>query len=340
MKTTQFHLENDIMKDYNQNIKVRSKGMGTRNVRTKKYISSNDKFADLCNYFLFDGKSVIQPNDLKEKDVTELGIPYTDKGYMALEKIRDLLKSCIVKTAAGVTYLVIGIENQTDIHYAMVIRDMLMDALNYATQVDTYAKMHRKDKDLKGDEFLSGFAKTDKLQPVITITVYWGSGAWDGARCLHEMLDVPDKELLRFISNYKMNLIVPDEITDFNKFQTELGTVFEICQCANDKEKFLNLVESRRKEGFFLGREAVEMLNECVNVGIKLSEAKGDVVDMCKAVEDLKNEFKAEGRAEGELRMLISLVTDGIISIQTAASKAYMTEAEFEKCMENITKVL
>ena len=158
------------------------------------------------------------------------------------------------------------------------------------------------------------------------------------------MLDVPDKELLRFISNYKMNLIVPDEITDFNKFQTELGTVFEICQCANDKEKFLNLVESRRKEGFFLGREAVEMLNECVNVGIKLPEAKGDVVDMCKAVEDLKNEFKAEGkaegRAEGELRMLISLVTDGIISIQTAASKACMTEAEFEKCMESITKVL
>ena len=108
------------------------------------------------------------------------------------------------------------------------------------------------------------------------------------------------------------------------------------------------MVKSRRKEGFFLGREAVEMLNECVNVGIKLLEAKGDVVDMCKAVEDLKNEFKAEGkaegraegRAEGELRMLITLVKDGIISIQTAASKACMTEAEFEKCMETITKVL
>ena len=125
--------------------------MRTRNVRTKKYIGNNDKFADLCNYFLFDGKQVIQPNDLKEKDVTELGLPYTDRGYMALEKVRDLLKSCVVKTAAGITYLVIGIENQTDIHYAMVIRNMLMDALNYATQVDAYAKKHRKDKDLKGD---------------------------------------------------------------------------------------------------------------------------------------------------------------------------------------------
>ena len=318
--------------------------MGTRNIRTKKYIGSNDKFADLCNYFLFDGKPVIQPNDLKEQDVTELGIPYTDKGYMALEKIRDLLKSCIVKTAAGVTYLVVGIENQTDIHYAMVIRNMLMDALNYATQVDAYAKKHRKDKDLKGDEFLSGFAKTDKLHPVVTITIYWSSGAWDGARCLHEMLDIPDKKLLQFIPNYSMNLIVPDEITDFDKFQTELGTVFEICQCANDKKKFLALIESRRENGFFLGREAVEMLNECVNVGIKLSESKGDVVDMCKAVEDLKNEFKAEGRVEGrvegELSMLVTLAKDGIIDISTAAEKANMTVDEFEKYMKTITNTL
>lgn len=312
--------------------------MRTRNVRTKKYIGNNDKFADLCNYFLFDGKQVIQPNDLKEKDVTELGLPYTDRGYMALEKVRDLLKSCVVKTAAGITYLVIGIENQTDIHYAMVIRNMLMDALNYATQVDAYAKKHRKDKDLKGDEFLSGFAKTDKLQPVITITIYWSSGAWDGARCLHEMLDIPDKNLLSFIPNYSMNLIVPEELTDFDKFQTELGTVFEICHCANDKNKFLNLIESRKENGFYLGREAVEMLNECVNVGIKLPKSKGDVVNMCKAVEDLKIEFEAKGeakgKAEGERNMLVSLVKDGIIDVSTAAQKANMTVSEFEKYME------
>ena len=30
--------------------------MGKRNVVTKKYMSMNDKFADLCNYVLFDGE--------------------------------------------------------------------------------------------------------------------------------------------------------------------------------------------------------------------------------------------------------------------------------------------
>ena len=82
------------------------------------------------------------------------------------------------------------------------------------------------------------------------------------------------------------------------------------------------------------------MLNECVNVGIKLSESKGDVVDMCKAVEDLKNEFKAEGRVEGELSMLVTLAKDGIIDISTAAEKANMTVDEFEKYMKTIIKTL
>lgn len=62
---------------------------------------------------------------------------------------------------------------------------------------------------------------------------------------------------------------------------------------------------------------------------------------MCaRLLKSWKNESRAEGRAEGELRMLVTLVKYGIISIQTAASKACMKETEFEKCMETITKVL
>lgn len=39
-------------------------------------------------------------------------------------------------------------------------------------------------------EFLSEFHKDDKLTPVITITVYWGSGKWDAPRSLHEMFGI------------------------------------------------------------------------------------------------------------------------------------------------------
>ncbi|MBP3568565.1 MAG: transposase [Lachnospiraceae bacterium] len=273
--------------------------MRKRNVRTKKYIGKKDKFADLCNYVLFDGKQVIKPESLKEKDVTELGIPFSEKGGQAVEKIRDLLKSCTMKTAQGVAYLVIGIENQTEIHYAMVVRNMVQDALNYAAQVEAFAQKHRRNKDLRGAEFLSGFAKEDKLIPVVTITLYWNGGAWDGPRSLHEMFANQNKEVLKFVPDYRLNLVVPDEIKDFGKFVTELGPVLEFCQCSRDKEKIRKLLKEKEKSGFFLERESVEVLNECVNAGIKLPEEKGAKVDMCKGIEDWIAEEKAEGRAEG-----------------------------------------
>ena len=47
---------------------------------------------------------------------------------------------------------------------------------------------------------LSGFAKEDKLVPVITLTIYWNTGIWDGARSLHEMLDVQETDILKFVS--------------------------------------------------------------------------------------------------------------------------------------------
>ena len=284
--------------------------MGKRNVITKKYMSMNDKFADLCNYVLFDGEQVIRPEDLMEKDVTELGIPFTEKGSQTIEKIRDLLKLCTIKSADGVTYLIIGVENQTDIHYAMAVRGMVQDSLNYAAQVEAYARKHRVEKDLRGEEFLSGFAKEDKLIPVVTIVVYWNAGAWDGPRSLHEMFEVKKKEVLKFIPDYWINLVVPEEMDDFDKFATQLGPVLEYCQCSADKEKLKKLKKAKEKEGFFLDRESVEVLNECLNAGIKLPEKEGVTVDMCKAMEGLIEEGRAEGRAEGAARMsrLVSLL--------------------------------
>ena len=183
--------------------------MGKIDGITKKYMRQNDRFADMCNFYLFDGESVVKADDLEEKDITELEI-FRDKDnkVISVQKLRDILKRCVVKSADGVTYMIIGIENQTDIHYAMVIKNMVYDALNYASQAEEYAKKHREDKDLKGAEFLSGFAKNNKLVPVITITIYWGAGEWDGSRSLHDMLDIKNKELLEYVPNYWLILVV------------------------------------------------------------------------------------------------------------------------------------
>ena len=57
---------------------------------------------------------------------------------------------------------------------------MVYDAMEYGSQVREAATKHKKKKDFDNkDEFLSGFKKSDKLTPVITLTVYWGPDEWD-----------------------------------------------------------------------------------------------------------------------------------------------------------------
>lgn len=48
--------------------------MGKINDITKKYMKHNERFADVCNYYLFNGESVIRADELEEKDITELGV--------------------------------------------------------------------------------------------------------------------------------------------------------------------------------------------------------------------------------------------------------------------------
>ena len=59
---------------------------------------------------------------------------------------------------------------------------------------------------LNPNEFLSRMKRTDKFSPVITIVIYYGEEPWDGARSLHEMLNIPN-EFKKYVNDYKMLLI-------------------------------------------------------------------------------------------------------------------------------------
>ena len=135
--------------------------MGKADDLTKQYIRQNDRFADICNFYLFDGEQIIKPEELQEQDATELEVILGDGKSASVQKLRDVLKKTVLKKSGKTMYMIVGIENQSDIHYAMVIKNMVYDAINYASQVEKIAGVHRKAKDVKGAEFLSGFAKTD-----------------------------------------------------------------------------------------------------------------------------------------------------------------------------------
>lgn len=202
--------------------------MGKQNTITKDYMSVPEHFADCFNYYLFNGEQIIKPADLKQLDATELAIIPEDSTDETVEKIRDLLKQCIVMQDYKATYLLLGIENQSDIHYALPVKNMNYDALNYGKQVSDIAKEHRKKKDITDSgEFLSGFTKEDKLKPIITLTIYFGAETWDAPRSLKEMFEEIDESIMKFVEDYKVHLIVPNEIQDFDKFATDFGKVMK-----------------------------------------------------------------------------------------------------------------
>lgn len=79
----------------------------------KKFWKDNSRFADLFNACMFDGEQVLKPNDLTEVD-TDISSFLQFNGHAeTIQKVLDVVK----KTAFGIDFVILGIENQQKVHY-------------------------------------------------------------------------------------------------------------------------------------------------------------------------------------------------------------------------------
>ena len=276
--------------------------MGKIDSETKDYVKRPEVFADLFNYFMYDGKKVIKPEDLSELDTTEIFIPFDKKGKAyPVQKYRDILKNAVVKEDAKVAYAVIlGVENQTDIHYAMPVRNMGYDAYNYAAQVDAIADRNRQGKKKAANKgFLTGLNRDDKILPVVTLVVYFGQKPWDGPMSLHEMLTTTEESVLKFVPDYKMNLIAPVSMNDedIEKFSSNFRELAAFIKCGSDKQAMNKLAQDERFR--HLDPKVATIANNVTKSGLKIEINEKGEVDMCVAIAGIKEDAKAEGRAEG-----------------------------------------
>lgn len=106
----------------------------------EKYFQDNERFADLLNAVLFQGKQVIKPGDVREQDSAVKGLVKRGCRRFLIQKYRDALR----KIALGMSFVVVGIEHQDQTHFAMPVRVMLSDAAAYDRQVQKIGRMHRK----------------------------------------------------------------------------------------------------------------------------------------------------------------------------------------------------
>lgn len=210
-----------------------------------------------------------------------------------VQKMRDVIKSVTAMTDKRAAYLLLAIEAQSHVHYAMAVKNMVYDALQYAKQVEKAIVSHKLSGDYKGvesDEFLSGFMKGDHLIPVVTLTILFDPKTWDAPVSIHEMFGTQDVKLLSLVPDYRINLIAPASMEDsnFDKFKTTLKEVLSFIKYSSDKDKLGEVLAAG--EGFHhLGRSEVDVLNVCVGAKLTIKEGE-EAIDLCKALEDMKTE--------------------------------------------------
>ena len=72
--------------------------MSNKNTVSHDYMSDNGHFADAINYFVYDGRQVIHPDDLVEEDVIEEIIIKKFDNLITSQKIRDIAKGATIKS--------------------------------------------------------------------------------------------------------------------------------------------------------------------------------------------------------------------------------------------------
>ena len=113
-----------------------------------RYLSDNDRYADLINGCSFAGEQVIAATDLSDVDsqVNETFRIATNhrNGTTGKTKYRDLIR----KVAFGINFAVIGIENQEKVHYLMPLRAMEYDVKEYRRQAGIIRKRVKNNKNI------------------------------------------------------------------------------------------------------------------------------------------------------------------------------------------------
>ena len=73
--------------------------MSEKDTVTKEYMQNRENFADAFNFYLYDGRQVIKPEQLKPLDTTEIALPYGEDGKsVPVQKYRDVLKMVTAMT--------------------------------------------------------------------------------------------------------------------------------------------------------------------------------------------------------------------------------------------------
>ena len=261
--------------------------MGEKDITEKTLASYNDVFADIVNGLLFNGRPVIDPDDLSDASPYSM---YKADGQIH-EQERDVSK--ILKTASGATNEIriafLGFEHQTQYDKDMPLRVIGYDGAAYRAELSAKERY-----------------------PVITIVLYFGNTHWESSRTLYEVVNVPEK-LRPYVNDYKVNLFEIAFMSDdeIRRFHSDFRIIADFIAhkradpdyVSTDRTEFVHTDEVLKLMSLLTDDDRYELtLN---------SEEGGKPKNMCEMLDKVEARGVEKGRAEGMAKgenMVIALL--------------------------------
>ena len=246
------------------------KERNTSDATCKKLLRDKGCFADLCNYAFFNGRQVIQPEELvsKENDLSTL-IGKVDKPT-EIKRYRDVVR----KASIHGEYVIIGVEHQSSFDEKMIFRILNYDATIYINQVESKQEVY----------------------PVGSFVFYTGDKEWKSPETLKGTLKNIPSEMEPYINDWRLP-VVELKTMDARKLTNQrLKEIVEISQ-SMFAGNYDDLRINRKIE-----TENFMMAATFTRTKIKREELpEGDEINMCEAMDRLFQRFENQGMEKGEL---------------------------------------
>ena len=230
----------------------------------KKLLRDKGCFADLCNYAFFQGRQVIQPEELvsRENDLSTLIGNVDDP--TEIKRYRDVVR----KAGLHGDYVIIGVEHQSTFDKNMIFRILNYDATTYINQVESKKEVY----------------------PVGSFVFYTGDKEWTYPKSLKESLKVPPK-MEPYINDWRLP-VADLKTMDARKLTNRgLRDVVEISQ-SMFAGSYEGLRENRKIE-----TESFMMAATFTRTNIRREDLpEGDEINMCKAMDQLFQRMRDEGK--------------------------------------------
>ena len=244
------------------------KERNTSDATCKKLLRDEGCFADLCNYAFFNGRQVIQPEELvsRENDLSTL-IGKVDKPT-EIKRYRDVVR----KASIHGEYVIIGVEHQSTFDEKMIFRILNYDATIYINQVES----------------------KQEIYPVGSFVFYTGDKEWKSPETLKETLKSIPPEMEPYINDWRLPVVELKTMDPRKLANQRLRDVVEISQ-----SMFAGSYDNLRKNRIIETEDFI-MAATFTHTNIKREDLpEGDEINMCEAMDRLFQRLRNEGEVLG-----------------------------------------